>query len=130
MKFKQLEYEKKAAIVFGIAFLIFSVVLCSYFNYRRNYLYTFEEITEGLSENVRYISTVDDEMTQKEIDELYNDYKMIHYIRSDVNKGDKMSELLFYDENNTLLFKIAKYRYSKIVVDINGKKIIYQTNRE
>ena len=102
-------------------------------------IYTFDEVTMGLSTKVSYVVDSDSVLTQKEIDELYRYSRETYYHYSDINKTkivssgsisfeapEEMNHLLYYDENNNRLFDIIEHRYGIYCIGINGEYIFYQ----
>ena len=69
----------------------------------------------------------DGELTQEEIDEVYERYKRVDFVKVDENDidewygmgGEIMSHLLFYDTSNNLLFETFESRYARVSVYLN-----------
>ena len=112
----------KKAVIIGSVVLAVVLVVGGVFIYKytaREKLYTFDEITQGLSEQVSYVVDADGELTQEEIDEIYERYKRVSYLKKDEEeqtetiKGriDRKRQLKFYDDNNNQLFDISEYTY-------------------
>ena len=112
----------KKTVIIGSVVLAVVLVVGGVFIYKytaREKLYTFDEITQGLSEQVSYVVDADGELTQEEIDEIYERYKRVSYLKKDEEeqtetiKGriDRKRQLKFYDDNNNLLFDISEYTY-------------------
>ena len=120
----------KKTVIIGSVVLAVVLVVGGVFIYKyatREKLYTFDEITQGLSEQVSYVVDADGELTQEEIDEVYERYKRVDFVKVDENDidewygmgGEIMSHLLFYDTSNNLLFETFESRYARVSVYLN-----------
>ena len=126
----------KKTVIIGSVVLAVVLVVGGVFIYKytaREKLYTFDEITQGLSEQVSYVVDADGELTQEEIDEIYERYKRGYFVELTEKNvspltgiGEITNHLLFYDNNNTLLFEIYKRRYSCLSEIQNECRTDYQ----
>ena len=62
-------------------------------------IYTFDEITMGLSQKVSRVVDIDNEWTEEEIDELYRHCMEIHYHYSDINNTKLLGYLKILIQN-------------------------------
>ena len=121
METKKKKLSKKAVII-GSVVLAVVLVVGGVFIYKytaREKLYTFDEITQGLSEQVSYVVDADGELTQEEIDEVYERYKRVDYSEQKeteikIIKGDNplRSHLKFYNDDDEFLFEVFENMYS------------------
>ena len=126
----------KKTVIIGSVVLAVVLVVGGVFIYKyatREKLYTFDEITQGLSEQVSYVVDADGELTQEEIDEVYERYKKGYFVEltedtvdSWVGIGEAQHQLLFNDKDNNILFKIIDRRYSCISIAINTEWYDYK----
>ena len=83
-------------------------------------IYTFDEVTMGLSKKISYAVDKESVLTQEEINEIWDRYKSVKFVTAEVDEwyglGDVTSHLLFYDKNDKLLFEIYETRYSFITI--------------
>ena len=119
----------KKAVIIGSVVLAVVLVVGGVFIYKytaREKLYTFDEITQGLSEQVSYVEDYNHNLSQEQIDRLYGSYKNYKYARVDETNGDFSHCLVFYDNQGNKLFFIDEFdRYGMIIVEINELRYRY-----
>ena len=82
--------------------------------------FTFEQITQGLSEKVDHVEYEGITRTQEEIENYYDTLVTHYYVRtSDTGSGELEFKVLFYDENNNLIFFVNVYGYGFIFIQAN-----------
>ncbi len=128
MEKQKKKISKKAVVICSV---VLAVVLIAggVFTYKyvtRERLYTFDEITNGLSEQVSYVVDADGVLTQGEIDEKCERYNRVDFVKVDEDDidewygmGDIINHLLFYDKGNNLLFETFETRYGFVSVYVN-----------
>ena len=128
MEKQKKKLSKKAVVICSVVLVVLVVgEVLIYKLATREKLYTFDEITNGLSEQVSYVVDAEGVLAQEEIDEIYDRYQRVNYARINENDidewygiGDVTRHLVFYDTSNELLFEIFETRYSFVTMDING----------
>ncbi len=141
METKKKKLSKKAVII-GSVVLAVVLVVGGVFIYKyatREKLYTFDEITQGLSEQVSYVVDADGEWKQEVIDKTYDKYKDFYYLRNIVDEQRVMNavsganyakySLICYDKDNDFLFKITERTYT-IDIYVNGSDYEYVTAKK
>ena len=134
MEKQKKKLSKKAVVICSVVLVVLVVGgVLIYKLATREKLYTFDEITNGLSEQVSYVVDADGDLTQEEIDEIYERYKTLYFVELTEENlipwngiGEITNHLLFYDNNDILLFSISKRRYSCLSVLENGNEFDYQ----
>ena len=138
MEKQKKKISKKAVVICSIVLAVLLIVggVFTYKYVTRERLYTFDEITNGLSEQVSYVVDADGVLTQGEIDEKCERYNRVDFVKVDENEinawhgysmgGELMSHLLFYDKSNNVLFEINEFRYAFVLVYVDGVLNDYQ----
>ena len=131
MEKQKKKLSKKAVVICSVVLVVLVVGgVLIYKLATREKLYTFDEITNGLSEQVSYVVDADGDLTQDKIDETYELFKSVYYLEDNLVENiqwihgriDKLCVLDFYDENNNLLFEISAYSCNRVIVNIQDEK--------
>ena len=79
--------------------------------------FTFEQITQGLSEKVDHVEYEESKITEEE-KEIYRTALSKHnYVKTKgTGSGELELKVLFYDESNNLLYYVKMYRYGFIFI--------------
>ena len=128
MEKQKKKISKKAVVICSVVLAVVLIAggVLTYKYVTRERLYTFDEITQGLSKQVSYVEDNDHKLSQKEIDLLYESYKHYKYKSVDRSNGDFLHCLVFYDNQGNALFSIVKFdRYGIIIVNINEMRHRY-----
>ena len=81
MEKQKKKLNKKTVVICSVVLVVLVVGgVLIYKLATREKLYTFDEITNGLSEQVSYVVDADGDLTQEEIDEIYERYKTLYFV--------------------------------------------------
>ena len=128
MEKQKKKISKKAVVICSVVLAVVLIAggVLTYKYVTRERLYTFDEITNGLSEQVSYVVDADGVLTQGEIDEKCERYNRVDFVKVDEDDidewygmGDIINHLLFYDKGNNLLFETFETRYGFVSVYVN-----------
>ena len=148
METKKKKLSKKAVIIGSVVLAVVLVVgvvvgVIIHKNARPidpDKVYTFDEVTMGLSKKISYaverecVSTPD-QASELLVKERINEYKSCYYVYSDealrsdnflFSPGTLISHLVFYDKNDKYIFETFEYSYGYVRVIINGEHSLYQ----
>lgn len=88
--------------------------------------YTFEQITQGLSEKVDHVRYEDSTLSEELTNQYYDYLKEKNYVYiSNPGPQELSVRVLCYDEDDNLLFTVNVYRYGHVKLKIESNGNIY-----